>query len=249
MNLFKISIRMWMWLLIILFLYTKQTQKISNCKIFPDDNIWNVPVNTLPKDLNSDLYIQFFGASNKLKADFGQGLWNNGPIGIPINVVSGKVTPKYNISFTYSSESDKNLYPISNNYTIEGGRNSTGDRHVLIFDTDICKLYELYYVNESNGNWTAVSGAIWDLNSNNLRTETWTSADAAGLPITVGLVSYDEVKSGEITHAIRITAPQTRKAYFWPATHFASSRSDIMYLPMGIRFLLRADYECFKIFF
>jgi hypothetical protein len=216
---------------------------LGSCPLFPANNIWNTPVDTLPVDANSSLYVSTIGASKTLHPDFGSGLYNGGPIGIPYVVVAGS-QPKVAVRFQYASESDPGPYPIPPNPPIEGGASSTGDRHVLVVDQDNCKLYELFaaYPN-ADGTWRAGSGAIFDLRSNTLRRDTWTSADAAGLPILAGLVRYDEVATGEIKHAIRFTAPQTRNTYVWPARHQASSLSGSQYPPMGQRFRLKADYD------
>jgi hypothetical protein len=216
---------------------------VSSCPVFPADNIWNTPVDTLPVDANSNAYITTIGAATGLHPDFGSGLWDGGPIGIPYVEVPG-TQPPVTVTFDYSDESDPGPYPIPSNAPIEGGPNSTGDRHILLIDRDNCILYELYYAfPQPDGSWTAGSGAIFNLNSNALRPVGWTSADAAGLPIFPGLVRYDEVASGEIQHAIRFTAPQTRRAYVWPARHYASSLTDMRYPPMGQRFRLKAGYD------
>jgi uncharacterized protein (TIGR03437 family) len=152
--------------------------------------------------------------------------------------------PRLPVRFRYADESDPGPYPIPTNPAIEGGAAASGDRHILMVDRDNCKLYELFAAaRESGGAWQAGSGAIFDLRSHALRPAGWTSADAAGLPILAGLVRYDEVASGEIRHAIRFTAPATRRAYIWPARHYASSRTGLEYPPMGQRFRLRADYD------
>jgi hypothetical protein len=216
---------------------------LAGCRLFPADHIWNAKVDTLPVDTNSGLYINTIGASTTFHPDFGSGLWEGGPIGIPFNVVSG-TQPKVNVTFQYASESDPGPYPIPSNPKIEGGVSSTGDRHILMIDKDNCKLYELFYAfKQANGTWRAGSGAIYDLKSYALRPDGWTSADAAGLAILPGLVRYSEVKSGMIKHAIRFTAPQTRKAYVWPARHYASDLTNIKYPPMGQRFRLKASYD------
>jgi hypothetical protein len=216
---------------------------IAGCAVFPNDNVWNTPVAGLPVDANSQSYVTTIGASRGLHPDFGSGLWDGGPIGIPYTTVSGS-QPKVSVVFDYSDESDPGPYPIPPDAPIEGGSQSTGDRHVLVVDTDNCILYELYSAYpQSNGTWQAGSGAIFNLHSNALRPLTWTSADAAGLPVLPGLVRYDEVASGEITHAVRFTAPQTRNTFLWPARHRASSLTGQQYPPMGQRFRLKADFN------
>jgi len=216
---------------------------ISGCPILPNNNIWNTPVDTLPVDSNSNLYIDTIGANTSVHADFGSGLWDGGPIGIPYTTVPG-TQEKVNVSFLYDDESDPGPYPIPADAPIEGGSSSDGDRHVLVIDRDNCILYELYRAfPQPDGSWEADSGAIYHLNSNDLRPAGWTSADAAGLPILPGLVRYDEVASGEIDHAIRFTVPQTRRAYVWPARHYASSLTGTQYPPMGQRFRLKASFD------
>ena len=218
-------------------------QTISGCSLFPTNNIWNVPVDQLPLDTNSAAYVTTIGAGAFVHADFGSGLWDGGPIGIPYVVVDG-TQPLVNVTFDYSDESDPGPYPIPSNAPIEGGSQSTGDRHVLVVNNSHCLLYELWDAHPlSGGSWHAGSGAIFDLTSNSLRPAGWTSADAAGLPILPGLVNYDEVASGAIRHAIRFTAPQTRDAYVWPARHEASSLTGLQYPPMGQRFRLKADFD------
>jgi len=219
------------------------TPEIADCPIFPSDNYWNVPVNNLPVDLNSDSYIAAIGEDEPLHPDFGSGSWEGEPIGIPFVVVP-ITQPMVNVTFEYDDESDAGPYPIPDDAPIEGGPDSDGDRHILIVEKDNCLLYELFYAfPQPDGSWEAGSGAIFDLLSNDLRPETWTSADAAGLPILPGLVRYEEVVSGEIHHAIRFTAPQTQKAYVWPARHYASDLTNSRYPPMGQRFRLRADFD------
>ena len=216
---------------------------ISGCPIFPADNVWNTRIDTMAVDSNSAAYVATIGASTGLHPDFGSGLWNGGPIGIPYNVVPGTQS-RVAITFDYADESDPGPYPFPPNPQIEGGSQSTGDRHVLVLDSDNAILYETWstYPN-ADGSWRAGSGAIFNLRSNDLRPRGWTSADAAGLPVLPGLLRYDEVASGEIAHALRFTVPQTRKAYVWPARHYASSLTDAKYPPMGQRFRLRASFD------
>jgi hypothetical protein len=221
--------------------------QIADCDIFPEDNIWNTPIDTAPLHPNSTNYINTIGANRGLHADFGAGVWPPGsdsPIGIPYVVVEGSQTP-VNVIFDYDDESDPGPYPIRPNAPREGGPTTDeGDRHVLVLEKDNCILYELYAATKQPDNsWTAGSGAIFDLTSHNLRPDGWTSADAAGLPILPGLVRYDEVAAGEINHAIRFTAPQTQRAYVWPARHFASSETNTNYPPMGLRLRLKADFD------
>jgi hypothetical protein len=216
---------------------------LEGCPIFPTDNFWNTPVDDLPVDPDSDTYIATIGANRGLHADFGSGTWAGGPIGIPFTVVDGS-QPEVDVDFDYADESDPGPYPIPADAPIEGGSSSSGDRHVLVLDREYCVLYELYAAYpQPDGSWEAGSGAVFDLRSNTLRPAGWTSADAAGLPILPGLVRYDEVAAGEIQHALRFTAPQTQRAYVWPARHFASSLTDAGYPPMGKRFRLKADFD------
>jgi hypothetical protein len=212
------------------------------CSVFPASNPWNQRVDALPVAANSDTVISSIGRDRGLHADFGSGLWDGGPIGIPVTVVSGK-QKKSGVSFEYADESDKGPYPIPANVAIEGGRASDGDRHAIIVDRESCKLYELYALYPKGAGWSAGSGAIWSLKSNRLRPSGWTSADAAGLPIFPGLARYDEVKRGRIDHALRFTVSETRKAFVWPARHYASSSTDASLPPMGLRVRLKASFD------
>jgi hypothetical protein len=170
-------------------------------------------------------------------------VWNGAPNGIPFIIVSGK-QPKVMVDFiSWPDESDPGPYPISNNAPIEGGESSTGDRHVLVLDRDNKLLYEIGNSYKSSEGWTAGCGAVWNLNSNALRPEGWTSADAAGLPIFPGLVRYDEVASGQINHALRFTVDRSFRGYIHPATHFASNITDSDYPPMGLRLRLKQGYD------
>lgn len=217
-------------------------QMIGGCPVLPADNIWNTPVDTLPVLANSATMVNTIGASRGFHADFGAGMWDGGPIGIPFITVPGTQT-KYPASFLYDDESDPGPYAVPLNAPIEGGANATGDRHAIAIDTTNCILYELYRAFPGANAWTADSGAIFDLRSNALRPLTWTSADAAGLPIAPGLVTVDEVLSGEIRHAIRFTVPQTRREFVWPARHYASPLTGTQYPRMGERFRLKASFD------
>jgi hypothetical protein len=212
------------------------------CPVFPKSNAWNQRVDRLPVAANSAQIIASIGADRGLKADFGSGLWEGAPIGIPITVV-GSRQPKTRVSFEYASESDRGPYPIPRAVKIEGGRASDGDRHALILDRDNCRLYELFALYPSGRGWRAGSGAIWNLRSNRLRPAGWTSADAAGLPILPGLSRYDEVRRGVIDHALRFTVRRTRRAYVYPARHYASSSNDPSLPPMGLRVRLKASFD------
>jgi hypothetical protein len=212
------------------------------CPVFPRSNPWNQRVDSRPVAANSAQIINSIGAGMGLHADFGSGLWEGAPIGIPITVV-GRRQPKSRVSFEYAGESDRGPYPIPRNVKIEGGRSSTGDRHALIVDRSSCRLYELYALYPKGRGWRAGSGAIWSLRSNKLRPAGWTSADAAGLPILPGLARFDEVKRGVIDHALRFTVQRTRRAYVFPARHYASDSNDPSLPPMGLRLRLKASFD------
>lgn len=212
-------------------------------RLFPDDNAWNRDVSRDRVDHNSAELIAACGLRN-LHPDFGT-VWKGRPIGIPYIVVAGK-QPKVPVTFRYASESDPGPYPIPPDPPVEGGSEAAGDRHVLVVDRDNWVLYELFDAHPVDGgkSWRAGSGAIFDLKSNTLRPAGWTSADAAGLPILPGLVRYDEaVEQGAIRHALRFTCPATRRAYVHPARHFASTRTDPLLPPMGMRVRLKANFD------
>ncbi len=229
---------------VVMRLWTCGSPEIEGCDVFPADHIWNVPVDTLPVHANSAAYIDTIGYDTGLHPDFGSGTWQGAPIGIPFTTVPGTQAPMA-ISFGCDDESDTGPYPIPPDAPIEGGPDSTGDRHVLVLDRDNCVLYEMFdaWPQEGGSWWYAGSGAVFDLNSYELRPETWTSGDAAGLPILPGLVRYDEVASGQIRHAIRFTAEHTRRDYVWPARHYASSLTGSQYPPMGQRFRLKEGFD------
>ena len=191
---------------------------------------------------SSSAWVTTIGPTKPVHADFGSGLYQGAPIGIPYITVPG-TQQKYPVTFTYADESDPGPYAIPLTAPIEGGAQSTGDRHTLSIDTDNCILYELYAAYPQAASWTAGSGAIFNLLSNALRPSGWTSTDAAGLPVFPGLLRYDEIAAGEIRHAIRFTVPQTQKAFVWPARHYASSLTGTQYPPMGARFRLRASFD------
>ncbi len=210
---------------------------VGSCQIFPADNPWNADVSKYPVHQNSDNYINtILSGANTLHPDFG----SDPDYGIPWMTVDSS-QPKAQISAYYEDESDLPAegYPIPSGAEIEAG----SDGHILVIDTDACKLYETFDSNWNGSMWEVGSGAIFDLNSNALRPDGWTSADAAGLPIFPGLVRYDEVKSGEINHALRFTVSKSQQAYIHPATHYASSSTDPNRPPMGLRLRLKADFD------
>jgi hypothetical protein len=214
------------------------------CPVFPATNPWNQRVDHLPVAAGSARLIAAIGAGAPVHPDFGSGLYDGEPIGIPITIV-GRHTRRVPVRFTYGAESDRGPYPIPRHPAIEGGPHSTGDRHVLLVDRDSCRDYELYgaYPAAGGRTWTAGSGAIFNLRSNHLRPAGWTSADAAGLPILPGLARYEEVAAGAIDHALRFTAPCTAARYVYPARHFASTCSGSGLPPMGLRVRLKASVD------
>jgi hypothetical protein len=207
-----------------------------SCPVFPSTNVWNKPVNALSVRSDSTRLMSSIGMDAYLHPDFSS--IDGGNYGIPYNVVGSGVKKK-TVRFTWPDESDKGPYPIPRRPKIEGG----SDRHILIVDRDACYLYELYAARKTSTGWRAGSGAIWNMNSNALRPAGWTSADAAGLPILPGLARYDEVAAGEIRHALRFTAEVTRRAYIYPARHYASDYTDTALPPMGLRIRLKASVD------
>ncbi len=211
---------------------------------FPSNNAWNTDISNAPVDPNSQSLINYIGAGVTLHPDFGQGLYNGQSMGIPYQIEPG-TQPKVHVSFTeYGSESDPGPMPIPASALIEGYPHpGTGDRHVLVLDQGGCWLYELYYAGMQNGVWYAGNAAIWDMTINAQRPYTWTSADAAGLPIFAGLVRYDEVAAGVIKHAFRFTVPYTRAAFTPPASHWAATTTDSTAPPMGMRIRLKSSFD------
>lgn len=211
----------------------------------PVDSIWRKSVAETPLHSRSSAYVSNIGRSSRLKADFGAGTWEGRPIGIPISPYRTG-TPAARINFEVPEESETGPYPIPRGAKIEGGENAPEDtdRHVIVFDKNSCRSYELYNAfRQADGSWRAYSGAIFDLKSNKLRPDGWTSADAAGLPILPGLVRYEEVEKGAIKHALRMTVPRTVNNYVWPARHYASHRTDSSLPPMGLRLRLKKDVD------
>jgi hypothetical protein len=217
----------------------------NDCAIFPEDNPWNTRIDDYPVHELSDAFIDSIGRDGFLHPDFGT-YYQGAPIGIPYVYVTSE-QPLVPVSFMYADESDAGPYPIPPDAPIEGGSNSNGDRHVLALDVDACVLYELWkaYPVDDGASWNAGSGAIFDLSSNALRPDGYTSADAAGLPIYPGLVKYKEVvEEGAIQHALRFTVSETQRGYIHPATHFASDITDATVPPMGLRLRMKASYDC-----
>jgi hypothetical protein len=214
------------------------------CPIFPKSSHWNRRVDRLPVARNSDQIVRGIGLDDNVHADFGSGLYEGRPIGIPYTTVP-KSQKRVPVSFEYASESDRGTYPIPPDAPIEGGSGSDGDRHVIVVDRGRCRLYELYaaYPEAGGARWRAGAGAVWRLRSNKLRPRTWTSADAAGLPILPGLARYYEVKRGKIDHALRVTAPRTRRKFVYPARHFASDSDDPSLPAMGQRLRLKRSFR------
>jgi len=207
---------------------------LGSCPILPSTNVWNRRVDSLPVRSDSATLISRMGLTRYLHPDFG----SYAGYGIPVNAVTS-ATPKSTVKFTWPGESDAGPYPIPASPKIEGG----SDRHLLMIDTNACKLWELFAAQKGTSGWGAGSGAIFDLRSNALRPDGWTSADAAGLPIYPGLARYDEVAYGVIAHALRFTAPETRAAHIYPARHDASSLTGSSYPPMGLRLRLKANVD------
>ena len=223
---------------------------LNGAVAFPANNAWNTDVSAAPLDPNSDALIASIGLNTGLHPDFGAGLYEGAPMGIPYIVVAGN-QPKVAVTFTdFADESDPGPYPIPRGAPIEGQTANDsafgGDRHVLVIDRDANRLYEIGNAYpQLDGSWRASGGAVFRLDSNTVRPGAqpgWTSADAAGLPIFPGLVRYDEASRGVIPHALRFTVSATRRAYVPPATHWASSKTSVNLPPMGMRVRLKASY-------
>jgi hypothetical protein len=214
-----------------------QNGSLGACTVFPPTNPWNTDISSAPVATGSNAYItQILGNGNQnLHPDFG----GAGAYGIPYVTVPG-TEPPVPVNFVgYPAESDPGPYPVPLGAPVEGG----SDRHVIAVDRDACRLYEMYDATAQSSSWQASNGAVFDLTSNALRPDGWTSADAAGLPIFAGLVRYDEVAAGAITHALRVTFDETQAAYLHPATHRASSSTDPTRPPMGLRLRLKASFN------
>jgi len=210
----------------------------AGCPVFPASNPINRDISRAPVDPRSAAYIASIGLGGHLHPDFGV----NPAYGIPYSVV-GPAQRRVPVRFTeYGEESDRGPYPVPPRAPVEGA-GEEGDRHVLVLQSGTCRLYELYSASRSGAGWDAGSGAVFNLRSNALRHEGWTSADAAGLPILPLLVRWHEVHAGRIDHALRVTVQRTQRGYIHPATHFASGSSDPSLPPMGLRLRLKASYS------
>lgn len=215
---------------------------VAGCRVFPHDNWWHADVSDLPVHPRSAAWLRRMSTDRNLHPDFGPNDEGGPPYGIPVTVV-GKNHRKVRVRFTYADESDRVRYPLGGDTRIEGGRRSRGDRHAVVVDKGRCRLYETWATRKRDGRWRAGSGAVFDLRSNDLRPDGWTSADAAGLPILPGLLRWREVRRDRIDHAIRFTTDRTGKWHLWPARHDAGSRSSRKLPPMGARFRLDPDFD------
>ncbi len=211
---------------------------------FQSTSLWNTDISASAVDPNSANYINFIGSTVTLHPDFGAGTFHNQTIGIPYQVVAGSQAKVPVTLGPFFDESDPGPEPIPSNALIEGyPKPGNGDRHVLVLEKDGCWLYELYNAALTKGKWSADATAIWDMTINEQRPYTWTSADAAGLPVFVGLVRHDEVAAGAINHALRFTVPTSQRAFVLPATHWASTNTDPNAPPMGLRLRLKASFN------
>lgn len=222
---------------------SSQDGRVGGCPVYPQNNYWNASVAELPVDSHSADWLSNMSPDSLLHPDFGPSYGEQPvPYGIPVTLVDGDHA-KVDVEFQYDGESDHVPYPLGDDTRIEGGRRSSGDRHALIVDTSTCRLYETWHTRLVDGQWHAGSGATWDLHSNALRPDGWTSADAAGLAILPGLLRLHEVEVvGTVQHAIRFTTDVTQERHIWPARHDAGSTGSDAYPPMGARFRLKADF-------
>jgi hypothetical protein len=214
------------------------------CPVFPRDNHWNLPVDKLPVRRDSKRIVGGIGARAHLHNNFGGGIWKGSPDGMPITVVGGD-QPKVPIEFVEDRWSDPGPYPIPPDAGIEYFGDPDADHHVIVVDRDNCKLYETHDSRRlrDGAAWSAYAGATWDLRSNRLRPDGWTSADGAGLPILPGLVRYEEVARGKIDHALRMSVPASRKGWIYPARHDTSDSTDPRLPQMGMRLRLKRSFN------
>ena len=214
---------------------------VAGCQVFPSNNYWNRDISRLPVHTRSAQWLSHMSPSRKLHPDFGPVVRRRPGLRHPHHrrtLHASEGEPR----FEYADESNRVGYPLGADTQIEGGRDSGGDMHAVVVERDTCRLYETWNTRESGGRWTAGSGAVWSLKSNRLRPDTWTSADAAGLPILPGLLRWSEVKTGPVNHAIRFTTDVTSRHHVWPARHDAGSQDSLAYPPMGARFRLKSTF-------
>jgi hypothetical protein len=220
-----------------------QLSSLNGFVPFTSSSLWNTDISAAAVDPNSANYINFIGSTVAFHPDFGSGTIKSQTIGIPYQVVAGQAKVPVTLGL-YFDESDNGPEPIPSDALIEGyPKPGNGDRHVLVLDKDGCWLYELFNASLKNGKWSADQASIWDMSINDQRPFTWTSADAAGLPVFAGLARYDEVAAGVIHHALRFTVPSSQRAFILPATHWASTNSDPNAPPMGLRLRLKASFN------
>jgi hypothetical protein len=221
-----------------------QSASLNGFVPFPADNLWNQDISSAAVDPNSSAIINFIGSGIGLHPDFGSGLYNGSSMGIPYLIVGSQQGPVPIVFTAYGDESDPGPMPIPVSALIEGyPAPGSGDRHVLVLDNNNCWLYELYSSYPNAASWNAASAAVWDLTADEQRPYTWTSADAAGLPIFPGLARYDEVAAGQINHALRFTLQSSRAAFVPPASHWAANSSNALAAPMGMRLRLKASFD------
>lgn len=221
-------------------------RQAAPCETSLPDSFWRAPVDTLPVHPASAEYVASIGSAEPLHPDFGSGLVEGEPFGIPITTTDTTDTtvPESKVALDYADESDASGYRIPQDARIENGPESVGDRHVVVWDRALCKSYELWNAKPQGGDaWHAGSGAVFDLRSHALRPDGWTSADAAGLAVLPGLVRYDEAAAGRVDHAIRMTVPRSDQSYVWPARHEAGSAADASLPPMGLRMRLKSSVD------
>ena len=214
----------------------------TDCAVFPADNYWNTDIRDLPRHPRSRAWLSHMSTERNLHPDFGPSYGDGPNYGIPVTVVGGGHAT-VRVRFDYADESDHVRYPFGDDTRIEGGRNSPGDKHAVVVDRSTCRLYETWNTRVSDDRWRAGSGATWSLDSNALRPDGWTSADAAGLPILPGLLRRNEVRDRHVDHAIRFTTDVTSSHHLWPARHDAGSTSSRDYPPMGARFRMKASFS------
>ncbi|MGH8882922.1 MAG: hypothetical protein ACRD0P_37210, partial [Stackebrandtia sp.] len=215
------------------------------CKAFPEDNYWHAEVTRLLRHPRSRQWLRRMSPTSRLHPDFGPSYGDGPNYGMPVTVVKHSHR-RVRVRFQYAPESDRVRYPFGRDTKIEGGRSSAGDKHAIVLDRGVCRLYETWNTRVRDGRWRAGSGATWRLGSNALRPNGWTSADAAGLPILPGLLRWREVRNRNVDHAIRFTTDVTSRWHVWPARHDAGSRDSHRFPPMGARFRLKAGYDAPK---